>query len=580
MRDDAESPPALAHPSPAMAEHVPDDAPAGSASRAWLSNARRPRTSPGPRASALKRTMLSEDDDRRDSALATSSCTVSNEPSSPTSLYRTPSLPAIIVQDEPSPGLPEDASRLSQDTRRHAPQEQGDGIVSLDTVIPTGTLDDLTSDAHISFSKRGSMLLGGKKANRRSKSMSLATESNLSTSPTLAPSFSAPPAHSEKAQASIQQEPTTTTTAHPTLRPPSRYSARARSASQRILSADEMTLSRKVRTMYMHGNESAVNWDIPERETCSLHNNGRESSSLAAMPANASSLTVDRNNGESSSFVSSRRASMISKEPTETAGGLEDWANLEGGEVDRYGFIVPKKLRSGDGATSEGLEPPQEPGIQRVSTSLQLMSATPRRRRMGRSASRPRSGSPGAQSTSKPSRSIFSNQTSHTRSTQKSLRHATNVLPHNKSRRLRDEASDMLKLPPGLAEEAEQKEGGRAAQQMRTKEIARDDKWRKMAKIVQSGADKGGMLFEFDIKDPKLVSRTWKGIPDRWRATAWYSYLAASAKADKDSPSEEELIESFYELQEESSVEDVQIDVDVPRTINRHIMFRRRYRGG
>jgi len=138
----------------------------------------------------------------------------------------------------------------------------------------------------------------------------------------------------------------------------------------------------------------------------------------------------------------------------------------------------------------------------------------------------------------------------------------------------------MLKLPPGLAEMAEQQEGGRAAQAMKAKELERNEKWRKMAKVVQTGADKGGMLFEFDTKDPKLISRTWKGIPDRWRATAWYSFLAASARADQDSPSEEELIESFYELQAESSAEDVQIDVDVPRTINRHIMFRRRYRGG
>lgn len=36
----------------------------------------------------------------------------------------------------------------------------------------------------------------------------------------------------------------------------------------------------------------------------------------------------------------------------------------------------------------------------------------------------------------------------------------------------------------------------------------------------------------------------------------------------------------FTEYQEQSSADDVQIDVDVPRTINLHIMFRRRYRGG
>jgi hypothetical protein len=143
-----------------------------------------------------------------------------------------------------------------------------------------------------------------------------------------------------------------------------------------------------------------------------------------------------------------------------------------------------------------------------------------------------------------------------------------------------DEASDMLKLPPGLAELAEQAEGGRAAQAMRQKEMEREEKWRKMAKVVKSGAEAGAMMFDFDVKDPKITSRTWKGIPDRWRATAWYAFLAASAKAAKDSPTDEELMESFYELQEESSADDMQIDVDVPRTINRHIMFRRRYRGG
>jgi hypothetical protein len=143
-----------------------------------------------------------------------------------------------------------------------------------------------------------------------------------------------------------------------------------------------------------------------------------------------------------------------------------------------------------------------------------------------------------------------------------------------------DEASDMLKLPPGLAEVAEQKEGGRVTEKAMAKEMQREEKWRKMAKVVQAGAKSGGMMFEFDVKDPKVISRTWKGVPDRWRATAWYAFLAASAKADKDSPTDEELVTSFYELQDESSADDMQIDVDVPRTINRHIMFRRRYRGG
>jgi hypothetical protein len=340
--------------------------------------------------------------------------------------------------------------------------------------------------------------------------------------------------------------------------------------------------------MYRHGNESAVDWDTPEEEGVSGSTSILDSSSFSNTLANTSSLTVDGQNEDVSSLRSSNRNSPLSKEPHETAGGVEDWSNLEGGEVDRYGFIIPKAMRSRENG-EEGLEAPEHIGIQRVTTALQLVSAEPRRRRIGRSGSRARSANPPSdslrrgisqKSSSKPSRSIFSNQTSNTRSTQRPLRHATSIFPHSRERRLLNEASDMLRLPPGLAEVAEQQEGGRAAQAMKAKEIEREEKWRKMAKVVKSGADQGGMLFEFDTRDPKLIARTWKGIPDRWRGTAWYSFLAASAKANKDSPTDEELIESFYELQAESSAEDMQIDVDVPRTINRHIMFRRRYRGG
>lgn len=88
------------------------------------------------------------------------------------------------------------------------------------------------------------------------------------------------------------------------------------------------------------------------------------------------------------------------------------------------------------------------------------------------------------------------------------------------------------------------------------------------------------MAFTFNTQDPKLTERTWKGIPDKWRATAWHAFLTASAKTRSDSISDEELIAAFEEYQMQSSPDDVQIDIDVPRTINSHIMFRRRYRGG
>lgn len=560
----------------------------GPASRGWLPSVRRPRTSPGPRASALRRTqVLADGDDRRDSALASSTCTAkSNEPTSPTSLRRTPSLPAIVVQDEHAVGLRSQSPRYSQDSSNDGePTFQG-----IDMVIPTGSFDDFTSSAHISFSKRGSMMLGGKKANRRSKQISLVVDGT--NAPATTPST---PAQAELREPPKEQDGLSPPAAllsasrlSPTPRSPSSLSARGR-AGHRVLSADEMTLSRKVRSMYQHGNESDVNWDV---ESSSLPKVSLDHSITSDNPANESTLTVNRKQDDASSFVSSRGDDRIPKEPTEAAGGLEDWADLEDSEVDRYGFIVSKKPSSREGANGDGINCSEEPRIQRVSTALQLIAEEPRRRGIGHSVSRARSSRSADPRVSPPKRrvslkstkqakSIFSNRTSGTRTSHHPLRQATNRLPHNRERRLLEEASDMLKLPPGLAQVAEQREGGRMARSMKAKEIKREEKWRAMAKIVKTGTIKGGgMLFEFDTKDPKLVTRTWKGIPDRWRATAWYSFLAESAKKRQDSPTEDELIESFYELQAESSAEDVQIDVDVPRTINRHIMFRRRYRGG
>lgn len=143
-----------------------------------------------------------------------------------------------------------------------------------------------------------------------------------------------------------------------------------------------------------------------------------------------------------------------------------------------------------------------------------------------------------------------------------------------------DEAGDMLTLPPGLADIAEDEEGGKAAAALKKKEFERTEKWRKMAKIVKTGKDGEGMHFEFDANNSKLIERTWKGIPDRWRSEAWFSFLSSSAKKRKDSPNEEDIIAAFHKLLHTSSADDVQIDIDVPRTINSHIMFRRRYRGG
>lgn len=39
----------------------------------------------------------------------------------------------------------------------------------------------------------------------------------------------------------------------------------------------------------------------------------------------------------------------------------------------------------------------------------------------------------------------------------------------------------------------------------------------------------------------QLISRTWKGIPDCWRAAAWHAFLTSSAEKKGDCLSDEEL---------------------------------------
>lgn len=143
-----------------------------------------------------------------------------------------------------------------------------------------------------------------------------------------------------------------------------------------------------------------------------------------------------------------------------------------------------------------------------------------------------------------------------------------------------DEAGDMLTLPPGLADIAEDEDNGKAAEILKNKEIERAEKWTKMARPMKTGNDGPAIDYEFDTRNAKLIERTWKGIPDRWRASAWHSFLSASAKKHKDSATDAEIVEAFNKLVDQSSADDMQIDIDVPRTINSHIMFRRRYRGG
>jgi len=163
-----------------------------------------------------------------------------------------------------------------------------------------------------------------------------------------------------------------------------------------------------------------------------------------------------------------------------------------------------------------------------------------------------------------------------------------------------DEAGEMLSLQAGLMGITDDEKMGKMVEAQKRKEAERSEKWRKMATAVQGSSSSShkhkdsqpnpepqtqvpqgdGMSYTFDTTSPKLIDRTWKGIPDCWRSAAWYSFLSASAKAHNSPETEDYLIAEFRRLQAVASPDDVQIDLDVPRTVNGHIMFRRRYRGG
>lgn len=388
------------------------------------------------------------------------------------------------------------------------------------TPIPTDSLLEADFLDKLSFSKRGSMMLGGKKAvNRPVRGVK-------------GPSFSL-----------------------------------LVSPSPQLLSEEVEMESRKVRAMY----EAGAHLDA---------NSARSSPVSPANVAEDTEIHEEVSDGflspngrtilRSGSPVSTNSESAI-KGPHELAGGIEDWEDINGDDIDRYGFINMQRESSRSGTPEP--RPPK-----RVSTALMLASQTPRKRGVfGRASTPTENGHPRKIS----AMSLKSHNTAvSTVSRHSNLRAAANRLPGNRDRRWMDEAGDMLTLPPGLADIAEDAEGGRAADTQKKREWERAEKWRRMATVVKTGKDGEGMEFEFDVKNPKLVERTWKGIPDIWRAAAWHSFLSTSAKKRPDSATDEQIVEAFHRLQDQGSADDVQIDIDVPRTINSHIMFRKRYRGG
>ncbi|KZT43890.1 RabGAP/TBC [Sistotremastrum suecicum HHB10207 ss-3] len=100
------------------------------------------------------------------------------------------------------------------------------------------------------------------------------------------------------------------------------------------------------------------------------------------------------------------------------------------------------------------------------------------------------------------------------------------------------------------------------------KESSRISKWDRMLEAPAPNRDLWTLKAS---KEDKLRERIYKGVPDRWRRAVWAMLI--SRKAGNRAPPPDK----YQELIDKPSDYDIQIDLDVPRTISGHVMFRTRY---
>ncbi|KAK1980291.1 TBC domain-containing protein [Colletotrichum cereale] len=484
----------------------------------------------------------------------------------------TPQRRGSLTGSESSPNLspvniPDNHDLLSKDAIDFSP---------ISIPIPTDSLLDDDFLTTLDFSNRGSLMFGGRRmfpAQTIDGTMEDRLQTVRARAPALAPAASAPILHIQyeepqspapstiEACANEMSATETTTTEATTAESASQFTMTT--PSNCVLSADMEMESRKVRSLYESG--EGLRWedggrpsDVGEHPNATAECPTEESENDPVAELQPHAWGTPRSGGSYSQRPDTRSGH-------EVAGGLEDWEDLEGQEVDRYGFISPRKAEARGGTLAESrpslqYAPRKRNGLsKRDIFGLGLPSRGPSRKLSARSLNTQNSNASAASR----------------RSARSAVRQAGNMLPHNHDRRWMDEAGGMLSLSLEDEEKVE-----KISEAIKKKEWERAEKWRKMAKVVKKGTEGEGMEFEFDVKNQKLIDRTWKGIPDRWRASAWYSFMVTHARSQKNSPSEDSIITDFHRLQGKGSPDDVQIDLDVPRTISRHVMFRKRYKGG
>ena len=93
--------------------------------------------------------------------------------------------------------------------------------------------------------------------------------------------------------------------------------------------------------------------------------------------------------------------------------------------------------------------------------------------------------------------------------------------------------------------------------------------------------DPGGNILLWGVqaaKRRKFRKRVYKGIPDCWRSAAWELMINEMSGAGQAEL--ERLSKDYEDHLWQPSTYDIQIDLDVPRTISGHVMFRTRYGKG
>ncbi|KAG1053661.1 hypothetical protein G6F43_004281 [Rhizopus delemar] len=108
---------------------------------------------------------------------------------------------------------------------------------------------------------------------------------------------------------------------------------------------------------------------------------------------------------------------------------------------------------------------------------------------------------------------------------------------------------------------------------VKEKEVERAEKWANMSnRVLIHGETAYTFYYNY-----KLRRRVYKGIPDCWRRDAWY-YLVTDCL--KNTENDLQYKQSYQELLEKESPHERQIDLDIPRTLRDHIMFKQRYGSG